>query len=69
MIIYEKLCQNKKILTSVWDILPMNFCFALPCCFFTIHKHCPKVMFFFLLIMALKRAVILDWEEQLDEVK
>ena len=68
MIIYEKLCQNKKILTSVWDILPMNFCFVLPCCFFSIYQHCPKVMFF-LLIMALKRAVILDWEEQLDEVK
>ena len=46
MIKYEKVCQNKKILTSVFEILPMNFRFVSPCCFFNIKKHCPKAMFF-----------------------
>ena len=46
MTVYDKLCQNKKILTSVLDILHMNFRFVSPCCFFSIYKHCPKVMFF-----------------------
>ena len=58
MIKYEKLCVNKKIVASVFEILPNNFCFVSPCCFFSIDKHCPKVMFF-LLIVALKRSVIL----------
>ena len=46
MIRYKKLCQNKKILTSVFEILPVNFRFMSPCCFFSIYKHCPKVIFF-----------------------
>ena len=67
MIKHEKLYHNKKVLTSVLEILAMNFRFVSPCCFLKIYKNCPKVMF--LLIMTLKRAVILGWEGQLDEVK
>ena len=67
MIKHEKLCHNKKVITSVFEILAMDFCFVSPCCFLKIYKNCPKVML--LLIMALKRAVILGWEGQLDEVK
>ena len=46
MIKYEKPFQNKKLLTSVFEILPMNFRSVSPCCFFNIYKHCPKVMSF-----------------------
>ena len=67
MIKHEKLCHNKKVLTSAFEILAMDFRFVSPCCFLKIYKNCPKVMF--LLIMTLKRAVILGWEGQLDEVK
>ena len=63
MIIYEK-----RLLTSVLGILPINFCFVSPCCFFSIYKHYPEVTLF-LLIVALKRAVFFGWEEQLDEGK
>ena len=47
MIKYEKHCQNKKILSSVFEMLPMNFRFVSPCCFFITYKRCHKVMFFY----------------------
>ena len=46
MIKHEKLCHNKKVLTSVFEILAMNFRFVSPCCFLKTYKNCPKVMFF-----------------------
>ena len=57
MINHEKLCQNKKILIVtnknkililiVFEILPMNFHFVSPFCFFSVYKDCPKVIFFY----------------------
>ena len=57
MIKHEKLCHNRKVLTSAFEILAMDFRFVSPCCFLKIYKNCPKVMF--LLIMALKEP--LSW--------
>ena len=38
----RNLAKIKKILTSVFEILPMNFRSVSPCCFFNIYKHCPQ---------------------------
>ena len=34
------------MLTSVFEILPINLHFISSCCFFNTYKHCPKVMLF-----------------------
>ena len=63
----KNFAKIKKLLTSVFEILLMNFRFVSSFCFCSIYKHRPKVIFF--LIMAVKRTVFLGWEEQRDEVK